>query len=119
MEHLSSIRERFPTEEDLEGAAIGILRLQETYNLDSDSFMKMTSQHGHSHPRMHLDDLFYLGRTAYLNNKMLLTSQWMKLALQSSDSEDGGYLLGKSSQSIDYDIDIRDHLVFAEYRVSR
>eukprot|EP00794_Sanderia_malayensis_P012292 gene12292-13557_t len=126
LDYVATISKRLPRQEDLDGASIAILRLQDIYNLDPMSFIKMTSRYGgmhDEHPRMHLDDLFYLGRQAYLSNNMALTAQWMRLALRSLNGQTtkataNEYSLGRSSKSVNYEIDIRDHLVYAEYRVS-
>ena len=116
-DYLTEVRPRLPKAEDHDGAANGILRLQETYNFDASSFINVTSTSIGSTSLMHLQDFFHIGRIAYLNNKMTLTSQWMQLALNNIGVTDEEYLLGYRNHKINYEIDIRDHLVFAEYRV--
>ena len=116
---MQNTRSRLSTREDVDGAAMAILRLQETYKINTESFLRMMLQDGRLNQSLHLDDLFYIGRRAYLNNKMALTSQWMKAALRFDiANRDEVYSLGRSGDGINYEVDIRDHLVYSEYRVS-
>ncbi|XP_065307230.1 prolyl 4-hydroxylase subunit alpha-1 isoform X2 [Dermacentor albipictus] len=79
---------RFPDEEDLTGAAVALLRLQDTYRLDTASLAKGRIQ-GVTRPSPELSagDCFELGRQSYNNEDHYHTVLWMQEALDRVDEE--------------------------------
>ncbi|XP_077504406.1 prolyl 4-hydroxylase subunit alpha-1 isoform X1 [Amblyomma americanum] len=79
---------RFPDEEDLTGAAFALLRLQDTYRLDTASLAKGHIQ-GVTRPSSELSagDCFELGRQSYNNEDHYHTVLWMQEALDRVDEE--------------------------------
>lgn len=79
---------RFPDEEDLTGAAFALLRLQDTYRLDTASLAKGRIQ-GVTRPSPELSagDCFELGRQSYNNEDHYHTVLWMQEALDRVDEE--------------------------------
>ena len=116
--YLKTIQKSVPTAEDVDGASNAILRLQETYKLDAKSFIRLASLHSMVLLPMTLDEVYKIGRTAYSRSKMQLTKDWMRLALDMLESGVVGYIDEKENGGVNYQIDIRDHLAYANFRVS-
>lgn len=99
---------RFPSNQDLKGAAVALVRLQETYNLDTHALSegvlqgKKYSRHltgeqcsfeGMSTPTLLTStlaagDCFELGRQSYDRNDYYHTILWMHEALKKYEQED-------------------------------
>jgi len=71
----------FPSDEDLSGAAIALVRLQVTYNLDTSSLARGELNGVQYSTAMNSDDCFEIGRQTYLNNDYHHTILWMNEAL--------------------------------------
>ena len=56
----------FPTEEDLKGAAVAVLRLQDVYKVNTSSMSRGLA--GAQGERLTLEDCYLLGRSAYNSN---------------------------------------------------
>ncbi|XP_077540266.1 prolyl 4-hydroxylase subunit alpha-1 isoform X4 [Haemaphysalis longicornis] len=99
---------RFPDEEDLTGAAIALLRLQDTYRLDTASLAKGRIQ-GVTRPSPELSagDCFELGRQSYNNEDHYHTVLWMQEALDRVDDE-----VEKTADRSD----ILEYLAFSTYQ---
>lgn len=78
---------RFPDEEDLTGAAVALLRLQDTYHLDTASLARGHIQGVKPSPELSAGDCFELGRQSYNNEDHYHTVLWMQEALDRVDEE--------------------------------
>ncbi|CAN7993356.1 unnamed protein product [Ixodes hexagonus] len=78
---------RFPDEEDLTGAAVALLRLQDTYHLDTASLASGHIQGVKPSPELSAGDCFELGRQSYNNEDHYHTVLWMQEALDRVDEE--------------------------------
>uniref|UniRef100_A0AAQ5XR73 procollagen-proline 4-dioxygenase n=1 Tax=Amphiprion ocellaris TaxID=80972 RepID=A0AAQ5XR73_AMPOC len=63
--NMSIHRQYFPDEEDETGAAKALMRLQDTYQLDSEAFSRGKLPGMHSSAVLTVDDCFDMGKTAY------------------------------------------------------
>ncbi|XP_023930564.1 prolyl 4-hydroxylase subunit alpha-1 isoform X5 [Lingula anatina] len=77
----------FPVQEDFEGAATALLRLQDTYNLPTAQIAKGELQGVKNSPEMTAEDCFELGRTAYNAGDYYHCILWMEEALNTLDTE--------------------------------
>jgi prolyl 4-hydroxylase len=78
----------FPKDEDLAGAAIGILRLQDTYRLDTHELANGYVQKIKISKPLSAHDCFEIGRMAYNVEDYYHTLLWMGEALERIKSED-------------------------------
>ncbi|XP_064458444.1 prolyl 4-hydroxylase subunit alpha-1-like isoform X2 [Ornithodoros turicata] len=78
---------RFPDEEDLTGAAVALLRLQDTYRLDTASLAKGHIRGAKPSPELTAGDCFELGRQSYNNEDHYHTVLWMQEALERVEEE--------------------------------
>ncbi len=79
---------RWPSDEDLNGAAVGLTRLQDTYNLQAADLAEGKLNGVDYGPSLTGHDCFELGRQSYNNGDYTHTIQWMREALRKID-EDG------------------------------
>ncbi|PAV70367.1 hypothetical protein WR25_24413 isoform B [Diploscapter pachys] len=78
---------KFPGEEDLSGAATALLRLQDTYKLDSYDLSNgiiLGKKVGH---KLTAHDTFEVGRAAYNQKDYYHTLTWMQVALNKLENE--------------------------------
>lgn len=115
--------ETFPSSEDLSGAAEALLRLQDTYKLDTsllaDGVIPIRDKRGlksseylnPSITSMSLtgNDCYELGRQAYSNEDFHHTILWMREALNRIDNEQMNQLQTR--------VDILEHLAFSSYKL--
>lgn len=73
---------RWPSDEDLNGAATGLMRLQDTYRLDTDSLARGVLNGKYYGPTLTGHDCFELGRQTYNNGDYFHTNVWMEQALR-------------------------------------
>lgn len=104
--NISVHRQFFPDQEDEKGAAKALMRLQDTYNLDSESFSKgkLPGQGQYSGVRYNafltVDDCFDMGKTAYNENDYYHAVLWMQQALRQMDSGEEAKVL--KAEILDY-----------------
>lgn len=81
--NLTNYREdlKFPSEEDLVGAANALIRLQDTYNLETSSLAKGELNGVQYSTEMSSDDCFEIGRQMYNNRDYHHTVLWMTEAI--------------------------------------
>lgn len=81
--NLTNYREdlKFPSEEDLIGAANALIRLQDTYNLETSSLAKGELNGVQYSTEMSSDDCFEIGRQMYNNRDYHHTILWMTEAI--------------------------------------
>ncbi|KAH8247641.1 hypothetical protein KR038_007567 [Drosophila bunnanda] len=72
---------KFPSDEDLNGAAVALLRLQDTYQLDTSSVARGKLNGIQYSTEMSSDDCFELGRQSYVNHDYHHTVLWMNEAM--------------------------------------
>lgn len=79
---------KYPDEEDLTGAAVALLRLQDTYRLDTHDLSEgiiLGEKYGDA---MNAHDCFEVGRASYNNKDYYHTLMWMQEALNRAEHED-------------------------------
>ncbi|XP_054719638.1 prolyl 4-hydroxylase subunit alpha-1-like [Uloborus diversus] len=89
IENITQSREdlKFPEEEDLTGAAEALLRLQDTYKLDTSSLARGQISGTKQSHELTANDCFELGRQSYNNADHYHTILWMQEALDRVDEE--------------------------------
>ncbi|XP_054839211.1 prolyl 4-hydroxylase subunit alpha-1 isoform X2 [Eublepharis macularius] len=100
-------RQYFPNDEDQTGAAKALLRLQDTYNLDTDTLSKGNLPGVKHKTFLTAEDCFELGKIAYTESDYYHTELWMEQALKQLDD-------GEVS-SIDK-VSVLDYLSYAVYQ---
>ena len=118
--YLEDIKGILPSKDDIDGSTDAIIRLQEAYKLDARSLVALCSGYGVNATLLTLDEIYQLGRNAFLKNKLRITREWMMLALEKVGNETSIYSLSNrlfNSSEINYNIDIRDHLAYVNFQV--
>jgi prolyl 4-hydroxylase len=90
---------KWPSEEDLSGAAIALTRLQETYKLDPSDLANGKLNGVKYGPSLSSHDCFELGRQHYNNADYDHTIQWMEEAVNRLDDEIIGEVSNKNSKN--------------------
>ena len=110
-ENLKSVKVQkrllWPSEEDLNGAAVGLIRLQYTYHLDTESLTRGLLNGHQYETTLSAHDCFELGRQAYNVHNYFHTNLWMDQALKVYQEE--------SDKSVTQS-DILEYLSFASYK---
>ncbi|KAH0623565.1 hypothetical protein JD844_006455 [Phrynosoma platyrhinos] len=101
-------RQYFPNDEDQTGAAKALLRLQDTYNLDTDTLSRGNLPGVKHKTFLTAEDCFELGKIAYTEADYYHTELWMEQALKQLDD-------GEVSSSIDK-VSVLDYLSYAVYQ---
>ncbi|XP_067138397.1 prolyl 4-hydroxylase subunit alpha-1-like [Centruroides vittatus] len=78
---------RFPDDDDLAGAAEGLVRLQKMYKLNTTSLADGYILNKFSSQKLTADDCFEVGRHSYSVGDFYYTCLWMREALKRLDSE--------------------------------
>ncbi|KAF3841108.1 hypothetical protein F7725_006970 [Dissostichus mawsoni] len=86
--NMSIHRQFFPDEEDEKGAAKALMRLQDTYQLDSEAFSKGKLPGIHSNVMLTVEDCFDMGKTAYNDADYYHSVLWMQQSLKQLDAEE-------------------------------
>uniref|UniRef100_A0A3Q1JPV1 procollagen-proline 4-dioxygenase n=1 Tax=Anabas testudineus TaxID=64144 RepID=A0A3Q1JPV1_ANATE len=106
--NMSTHRQYFPDEEDKTGAARALMRLQDTYQLDSEAFSKGKLPGVHSNVILTVDDCFDMGKTAYNDADYYHAVLWMQQALKQLD--DG-------EEAVISKVEILDYLSYSVYQM--
>uniref|UniRef100_A0A8D0AQJ1 procollagen-proline 4-dioxygenase n=1 Tax=Sander lucioperca TaxID=283035 RepID=A0A8D0AQJ1_SANLU len=106
--NMSIHRQYFPDAEDETGAAKALMRLQDTYQLDSEAFSKGKLPGIHSNAILTVDDCFDMGKTAYNDADYYHAVLWMQQSLKQLD---GGEETVVSKE------DILDYLSYSVYQM--
>ncbi|XP_040480166.1 prolyl 4-hydroxylase subunit alpha-1 isoform X3 [Ursus maritimus] len=85
--NLTIQRQYFPNDEDQVGAAKALLRLQDTYNLDTDTISKGNLPGVKHKSFLTVEDCFELGKVAYTEADYYHTELWMEQALRQLDED--------------------------------
>ncbi|XP_060526427.1 prolyl 4-hydroxylase subunit alpha-1 isoform X2 [Cylas formicarius] len=97
----------FPTDEDLNGAAVALTRLQDTYRLETSSLARGELNGVKYSAEMSAADCFELGRQIYNNGDYYHTMLWMEEAEARLGSE--------ANETVDQS-DILEYLAFSTYK---
>lgn len=100
---------KFPSDEDLNGAAVALMRLQDTYNLDTSSIARGELNGVQYSTEMTANDCFEMGRQSYLNKDYYHTALWMREAMDRLTS-DTNHTTSTSKA------DILEYLAFSVYK---
>ncbi|XP_075875774.1 prolyl 4-hydroxylase subunit alpha-2-like isoform X2 [Nelusetta ayraudi] len=106
--NMSTHRQYFPQPEDETGAAKALMRLQDTYQLDSEAFSRGKLPGVHASPLLSVDDCFDMGKTAYNEADYYHAVLWMQQALKQLDSGEDA-TVSKA--------DILDYLSYSVYQM--
>ncbi|XP_067619710.1 prolyl 4-hydroxylase subunit alpha-1 isoform X2 [Eurosta solidaginis] len=101
---------KFPSDEDLNGAAVALMRLQDTYKLDTSSVARGMLNGIQYSTEMSSDDCFEMGRQSYVNYDYYHTILWMSEAMKRLDEE-------PQNQTQTFTrTDILEYLAFSTYK---
>uniref|UniRef100_A0A7N6BX22 procollagen-proline 4-dioxygenase n=1 Tax=Anabas testudineus TaxID=64144 RepID=A0A7N6BX22_ANATE len=109
--NLTIQRQYFPNDDDQTGAAKALMRLQDTYQLDTNTISsgQLPGQHRLlQQTTLAVDDCFDLGKVAYLEADYYHTELWMVQALNQLDQ-------GETSSTVD-PVTILDYLSYSVYQ---
>ncbi|XP_038564326.1 prolyl 4-hydroxylase subunit alpha-2 isoform X5 [Micropterus salmoides] len=106
--NMSVHRQYFPDEEDETGAAKALMRLQDTYQLDSEAFSRGKLPGMHSNALLTVDDCFDMGKTAYNDADYYHAVLWMQQALKQLDA---------GEEAVVSKVDILDYLSYSVYQM--
>ncbi|CAF4694094.1 unnamed protein product [Rotaria sp. Silwood1] len=95
----------FPSYEDYTGSAVALMRLQDTYKLNTSEVANGEISTNYKSRKLTALECYDLGRIAYTNGDYYHTLMWMQEALDHLDKETNNTSLSK--------VDILDHLAFA------
>ncbi|KAF8373714.1 phy-2, partial [Pristionchus pacificus] len=98
---------KFPKEEDLSGAATALLRLQDTYQLDTHDLAQGKILSDKVAEEMTAHDCFEVGRSAYNNRDYYHTLMWMQEAIVKLEKEE--------PQSVE-EAEILEYLAYSLYQ---
>ncbi|CAD7090460.1 unnamed protein product [Hermetia illucens] len=113
LDNITNFREvlKFPTDEDLNGAAVALMRLQDTYNLDTSSVARGELNGIQYSTEMTSNDCFELGRQSYMNGDYYHTKLWMNEAMDRLQAEHNRTYYSEVSKA-----DILEYLAFSVYK---
>ncbi|CAB1420210.1 unnamed protein product [Pleuronectes platessa] len=106
--NMSIHRQYFPDEEDETGAAKALMRLQDTYQLDSETFSRGKLPGMHSSALLTVDDCYDMGKTAYNDADYYHAVLWMQQSLKQLDS---------GEEAVVSKADILDYLSYSVYQM--
>ncbi|XP_032454381.1 prolyl 4-hydroxylase subunit alpha-1 isoform X2 [Nasonia vitripennis] len=99
---------KFPTEEDLNGAAVALMRLQDTYKLETAQVARGVLNGVQYSTGLSAGDCFELGRQSYNNGDYYHTVLWMQEAMDRLQEE-------SSNRTTISKPDILEYLAFSTY----
>ncbi|XP_044226283.1 prolyl 4-hydroxylase subunit alpha-2 isoform X3 [Thunnus albacares] len=108
LSNISVHRQYFPDEEDETGAAKALMRLQDTYQLDSETFSRGKLPGMHSNAILTVDDCYDMGKTAYNDADYYHAVLWMQQSLKQLDAGD---------EAVVSKADILDYLSYSVYQM--
>lgn len=106
--NLTIQRQYFPTDEDQAGAANALIRLQDTYKLDTQTIATGMLPGAALLSRLSAEDCFDLGKVAYSEADYLHTTLWMEQALRQLKSESEAHTLDQTT--------VLDYLSYSVYQ---
>nr|XP_057942054.1 prolyl 4-hydroxylase subunit alpha-2 isoform X1 [Doryrhamphus excisus] len=106
--NMTAHRQYFPDNEDETGAAKALMRLQDTYRLDSEAFSKGKLPGMHSNAMLSVDDCFDMGKTAYNDADYYHAVLWLQQSLKQLDA---------GEEVVVSKADILDYLSYSVYQM--
>uniref|UniRef100_A0A3Q3WK13 procollagen-proline 4-dioxygenase n=1 Tax=Mola mola TaxID=94237 RepID=A0A3Q3WK13_MOLML len=106
--NMSMHRQYFPDAEDETGAAKALMRLQDTYQLDSEAFSRGKLPGKKKLALLTVDDCFDMGKTAYNDADYYHAVLWMQQALKQLDT---------GEEAVVSKADILDYLSYSVYQM--
>ncbi|XP_060942029.1 prolyl 4-hydroxylase subunit alpha-2-like isoform X1 [Limanda limanda] len=106
--NMSIHRQYFPDEEDETGAAKALMRLQDTYQLDSETFSRGRLPGMHSNALLTVDDCYDMGKTAYNDADYYHAVLWMQQSVKQLDA---------GEEAVVSKADILDYLSYSVYQM--
>ncbi|XP_029956490.1 prolyl 4-hydroxylase subunit alpha-2 isoform X3 [Salarias fasciatus] len=106
--NMSIHRQYFPDEEDATGAAKALMRLQDTYQLDSEAFSRGKLPGLHTNALLTVDDCFDMGKTAYNDADYYHAVLWLQQSLKQLDA---------GEEAVISKADILDYLSYSVYQM--
>uniref|UniRef100_A0A6Q2YM04 procollagen-proline 4-dioxygenase n=1 Tax=Esox lucius TaxID=8010 RepID=A0A6Q2YM04_ESOLU len=106
--NMTAHRQYFPDEEDEKGAAKALMRLQDTYKLDSETFARGRLPGMHRDAFLTVDDCYDMGKTAYVESDYYHSVLWMQQALKQMD-EGEEHVVSKA--------EVLDYLSYSVYQM--
>ncbi|XP_051795814.1 prolyl 4-hydroxylase subunit alpha-1-like [Acanthochromis polyacanthus] len=106
--NLTIQRQNFPNDDDQTGAAKALMRLQDTYQLDTNTISTGKLPGSSSVASLTVDDCFDLGKVAYSEADYYHTELWMVQALKQLDQ-------GETSKLVDA-VTVLDYLSYSVYK---
>uniref|UniRef100_A0A8C5GFY4 procollagen-proline 4-dioxygenase n=1 Tax=Gouania willdenowi TaxID=441366 RepID=A0A8C5GFY4_GOUWI len=107
--NMSVHRQYFPDQDDETGAAKALMRLQDTYQLDSEAFSRGKLPGSmHANSLLTVDDCFDMGKTAYNDADYYHAVLWLQQSLKQLDAGEEAMVLKA---------DILDYLSFSVYQM--
>lgn len=100
---------KFPSEEDLNGAAVALMRLQDTYKLETSSIARGELNGVQYSTEMTSNDCFEMGRQSYLNKDYYHTLLWMNEAMTRLADD-------RNHTAVTTKADILEYLAFSIYK---
>jgi prolyl 4-hydroxylase len=107
LERLASKTNNFPSQEDLTGAAMALLRLQDTYALSTTTLAHGDVQGNTGATPMTAGDCFELGRLAYVESDFYHTILWMNETLRRLEADPDSTNVNRAY--------VLDYLAYATY----
>ncbi|KAK0411565.1 hypothetical protein QR680_005721 [Steinernema hermaphroditum] len=84
----SQLATKYPTNEDLDGAAVALLRLQDTYKLEARDLSRGVILGEKTGRELNAHDCYEIGRTAYNQRQFLHSLRWMEEAMRLLETEE-------------------------------
>uniref|UniRef100_A0A8P4G0U7 Prolyl 4-hydroxylase subunit alpha-1 n=1 Tax=Dicentrarchus labrax TaxID=13489 RepID=A0A8P4G0U7_DICLA len=106
--NLTIQRQHFPNDDDQTGAAKALMRLLDTYKLDTNTISTGQLPGRHNNTVLTVDDCYDLGKVAYSEADYYHTELWMVQALKQLDQ-------GEKSGTVDA-VNILDYLSYSVYQ---
>ncbi|XP_054611799.1 prolyl 4-hydroxylase subunit alpha-2 isoform X2 [Dunckerocampus dactyliophorus] len=106
--NMTAHRQYFPDQDDETGAAKALMRLQDTYRLDSEAFSKGKLPGMHSNAMLSVDDCFDMGKTAYNDADYYHAVLWLQQSLKQLDA---------GEEVVVSKADILDYLSYSVYQM--
>ncbi|XP_051795813.1 prolyl 4-hydroxylase subunit alpha-1-like isoform X3 [Acanthochromis polyacanthus] len=106
--NLTIQRQNFPNDDDQTGAAKALMRLQDTYQLDTNTISTGELPGSSSVTSLTVDDCFDLGKVAYSEADYYHTELWMVQALKQLDQGETSYLVDA--------VTVLDYLSYSVYQ---
>eukprot|EP00794_Sanderia_malayensis_P017572 gene17572-19324_t len=110
---LHKYKSLFPSEDDVRGAQVALLRLQQTYNLSPATFSDGLAPNASTASQMNAEDAFAIGKVAYNNEDFVEAEMWMTESVRLLNI--GRRADNKTTPDESFKFEVLDYLAWAEY----